>query len=272
MIFKVNDLKRGYINGKDVRLAYIDFGGSGENVILLHGLMSRASTWYETVLWMKGSYHVIGFDQRGHGRSEKPNDNYSRDVMIEDIAIAMNELGIYNSIAIGHSMGGSIAWGLAALHPHLVKALIIEDKSAQSPPMEAVEDWKKFFESWPIPFSCLKEARQFFGGLHPTYADHFIELLEENELGYYPIFSFEHLLKILSFSFENSRWDELEQIKCPTLIIKGGDSGFQREHAEKMLKIVKNCQLIEIPNAGHVVHDDQPELFRNAVENFLSAL
>jgi pimeloyl-ACP methyl ester carboxylesterase len=265
-------ITRGYVNGKDIKLAYIDFGGSGEDVVLLHGLMSRATSWYETALWMRESYHVIGFDQRGHGRSEKPNFNYSREIMIEDIALTMNNLGINDSIVIGHSMGGSIAWGLAVMHPNLVKALIIEDKSAQAPPKEALEDWEKFFKSWPVPFNCLKEARIFFGNLHPTYADHFIELLEEKELGYYPIFKFEHLLKILSLSFEKSRWDELEQIKCPTLIIKGGDSGFQREHAEKMANMIKKCQLIEIPNAGHVIHDDQPELFRNAVENFLSLL
>jgi pimeloyl-ACP methyl ester carboxylesterase len=265
-------ITRGYAKGKDIRLVYIDFGGSGEHVVLLHGLMSRATTWYETALWLKESYHVIGFDQRGHGRSEKPDTNYSRETMIEDIAITMDELGIHNSIVIGHSMGGSIAWGLAVKHPELVKALIIEDKSAQAPPKEALDDWKKFFESWPIPFNCLKEARLFFGNLHPTFADHFIELLEEKELGYYPIFKFEHLLRILSLSFEKSRWDELEQIECPTLIIKGSDSSFQREHAEKMAKTIKNCQLIEIPNAGHVIHDDQPELFRKAVENFLLEL
>ncbi|MFX1417546.1 MAG: alpha/beta fold hydrolase [Promethearchaeota archaeon] len=268
----MNDLKRGYVNGKNIQLAYIDFGGSGEYVILLHGLMSRATTWYETALWLRENYHVIGFDQRGHGRSEKPEVNYSRDVMIEDIAIAMNELGIHNSIVIGHSMGGSIAWGLAISHPQLVKALIIEDKSAQTSSKDALKEWEKFFESWPLPFSCLKEARIFFGNLHPTYADHFIESFEEKELGYYPIFKFQHLLKILSLSFEESKWDELKKIKCPTLIIKGGSSQFQREHAEKMSKIIEKCQFIEIPNAGHVVHDDQPELYKVAVNNFLMEL
>lgn len=266
------DIKRGYVNGKNLQLAYVDFGGSGEDIVLLHGLMSRATSWYETAIWLRKNYHVIGFDQRGHGRSEKPELNYSRDIMIEDIALAMNELGIHNSIVIGHSMGGSIAWGLAALYPHLVKALIIEDKSAQAPPMEALGEWEKFFESWPVPFSCLKEASLFFGNLHPTYADHFIELLEEKELGYYPIFKFQHLLKILGLSFGKSKWDELEQIKCPTLIIKGGSSQFQREHAEKMSKMIEKCQFIEIPNAGHVVHDDQPELYKVAVSNFLIEL
>ncbi|MFX1352766.1 MAG: alpha/beta fold hydrolase [Promethearchaeota archaeon] len=263
-------IERGYVNEKKVRLAYIDFGGSGDTVVLLHGLMSRATSWYEVALWLRESYHVIAFDQRGHGRSEKPDSDYSRDIMIEDIAIAMNELGIHNSIVIGHSMGGSIAWGLAVLYPHLVKALIIEDKSAQAAPMEALDEWEKFFTSWPVPFSCLKEARLFFGNLHPTYADHFIELLEEKEFGYYPIFKFQHLLKILSLSFGKSKWEELEQIKCPTMIIKGGSSQFDREHAEKMSKIIKNCQLIEIPDAGHVVHDDQPELYKVAVTNFLT--
>ncbi|MFW9972674.1 MAG: alpha/beta fold hydrolase [Candidatus Odinarchaeota archaeon] len=265
-------IKRGYTNGRGIRLAYVDFGGSGDYVVLLHGLMSRATNWYEVAIWLRENYHVIAFDQRGHGRSEKPDSDYSRDTMIEDIVEAMNKLGIQNSIVIGHSMGGSIAWGLAVLYPHLVKALVIEDKSAEAMDKEALDDWKQFFNSWPIPFSCLKEASLFFGNLHSTYANHFIEFFEEKESGYYPIFKFEHLLTILSFGIKKSRWDELERIKCPTLIIKGGSSGFSREHAEKMSNIIKNCRVIEIPNAGHVVHDDQPELYKNAVENFLSEL
>jgi pimeloyl-ACP methyl ester carboxylesterase len=99
-----------------------------------------------------------------------------------------------------------------------------------------------------------------------------MKLIEEKELGYYPIFKFERMLNLLKLRFDKPRWDEMEQIKCPTLIIKGSDNGFQREYGEKMSKLIKNCQLIEIPNAGHVVHDDQPKLFRTAVENFLSEL
>lgn len=262
-------MKRGFVNGNDVRLAYVDFGGSGFHAVLLHGAMSRAANWFETALWLREKYHVIGIDQRGHGRSDKPDSGYTRTNFVEDIANAMRELNISNAIVIGHSMGALIAWGVAVAYPELVKALIIIDKSAQAPPKESLEGWKEWFQAWPVPFGCLKEARHYFENIRFSYGDHFIELLEEKESGYWPIFKFDHILAALRFSLGKSWWDELGQIECPTLIIKGEESQFRREDAEKMAEIIPKGRFMVIPGAGHVVYDDQPEQFREAVENFL---
>lgn len=263
------NLKRGFVNGNGVQLAYVDFGGSGPDVVLLHGAMSRATNWFETALWLRKKHHVIGIDQRGHGRSDKPNSGYTRANFVEDIANAMRELNISNAIVIAHSMGALNAWGVAIAYPQLVKALIIVDKSAQAPPKESLEGWKEWFRTWPVPFSCLKEARHYFENIRPSFGDHFMELLEEKESGYWPIFQFDHIIEALRFSLGKSWWDELAQIKCPTLIIKGEQSQFRREDAEKMAKIIPQGRFVEIPEAGHVVYDDQPERFREAVENFL---
>ncbi|MHA2251490.1 MAG: alpha/beta fold hydrolase [Candidatus Kariarchaeaceae archaeon] len=263
-------MKRGIVKGKDVQLAYIDYGGTGHYVILLHGVMSRATNWYDTAQWLREKYHVIAFDQRGHGRSDKPKHDYTREKFVEDIVIAMKELNISNAIIIGHSMGAQIAWCLAIHYPNLVKALVIEDKSTQASSKGAIEEWQKWFHSWPVPFSCHKEARQFFGDIRPTFADHFMELLEERESGYWPIFEFDDIIEILRFSLEKSWWDEIKNIKCPTLIIKGKQSQFKREDGEKMAKIIPKGQFVEIPDASHVVHDDQPELFKEAVNKFLT--
>lgn len=43
-------------------------------VLLLHGLMGRAAHWADTARWLSSRYHAIGLDQRGHGRSDKPED------------------------------------------------------------------------------------------------------------------------------------------------------------------------------------------------------
>ncbi|MFW9916897.1 MAG: alpha/beta fold hydrolase [Candidatus Thorarchaeota archaeon] len=262
-------MKRGFVDGKDVRLAYVDFGGSGLHAVLLHGAMSRAANWFETALWLREKYHVIGIDQRGHGRSDKPDSGYTRANLVEDIANALSELNVREAIVIGHSMGALIAWGLAIAYPQVVKALILVDKGARAPPKEALEDWKEWFQSWPVPFSCLKEARHYFENIRPSFGDHFMELLEERKSGYWPLFHFEHILAALRFSLGKSWWDELDRIECPTLIIKGEESQFRRKDAEKMAQIIPQGRFVEIPEAGHVVYDDQPGRFREAVENFL---
>ena len=268
-------MKRGFVQGKGIRLAYVDFGGSGTHVILLHGVMARATTWFDTAMWLREKYHVIGFDQRGHGLSDKPKTGYKREDFVEDIVQAMKELNIDNAIFIGHSTGAMNAWALAAHYPRLVKALVIEDMHAQAKAIqEYLDGWKTWFiQNWPVPFSCLKEARQFFDSQRPSYTDNFMESLEERESGYWPVFNFDHILETLYYNNVKSWWDELRQIECPTLVIKGGASQeVSREEAEKMAKVIPKGRFVEIPDAHHVVHDAQPKLFREAVESFLAEI
>jgi alpha-beta hydrolase superfamily lysophospholipase len=55
----------------DVRLACRAFGGSGRSVLLLHGLAGYSGEWTDTVAALGGGLHVVGLDQRAHGRSER---------------------------------------------------------------------------------------------------------------------------------------------------------------------------------------------------------
>ena len=119
---------------------------------------------------------------------------------------------------------------------------------------------------------CLKEVRLFFKNIRPSFADHFIELFEERETGFWPIFSFNHILEILKYNNRKSWWEELKQVKCPTLVMKGELSDFSRKEAEQMARVLPNGYVSEIKGAYHVVYDDQPELFKEAIEKFLCTI
>lgn len=70
-------MKRGFLQAGDVQLAYVDYGGEGPGVLLLHGLMGRATTWAETARWLTPHFRVVALDQRGHGYSSKPENAYT---------------------------------------------------------------------------------------------------------------------------------------------------------------------------------------------------
>lgn len=85
-------MKRGFIRVPDARLAYVEFGGEGPGLLLLHGLMGPATTWAETPGWLIPHYRVVALDQRGHGLSDEPDNAYTRDHYVSDVEPFVLEL------------------------------------------------------------------------------------------------------------------------------------------------------------------------------------
>ena len=128
----MTQIKRDFLITTDIKVAYIDYDGEGPGLLLLHGLMGRATTWNETATWLTPHFRVVALGQRGHGLSDKSDHASSREHYVADIATVIEALGIGPSIIIGHSMGELNAWTLAARRPDLVKALVLEDMTAQT--------------------------------------------------------------------------------------------------------------------------------------------
>ncbi|MFJ8578464.1 alpha/beta fold hydrolase [Micromonospora sp. NPDC093277] len=82
-------------------------------MLLLHGLTGRAANWTETARWLTRHGHVIGYDARGHGHSDKPDGPYDRAAYVGDAAAVIEALDLAPALVIGHSMGGLTAWQLA---------------------------------------------------------------------------------------------------------------------------------------------------------------
>ncbi len=265
-------MKRSMLAVNGIHLAVIDFGGSGPGLLLLHGLMGRATTWETTAAWLTPHYHVVALDQRGHGWSDHPEDDYSRTAYVDDAAAAIQALGLGPAVVVGHSMGGLNAWVLAVRRPELVRAIVIEDMTANTPGMSDVEGWRQWFESWPVPFSSLAAVRSFFAAERPAWADYFMEVMVERADGYRPIFSFEHMLRSVQDWQGRDYWAEIEQVACPALVVRGAEGSMPRPELEQMAARMPQGRFVEVSGAGHVVHYDQPAGWRAAVEPFLLEL
>lgn len=253
----------------DVSLRVLDFGGSGENIVLLHGAMSRAANWTDVAAWLREHFRVVAFDQRGHGSSEKPASGYGRNDFVGDLVAIMDQLDIRTTHLLGHSLGGLNAWVTASRYPDRVRSVIIEDFGADQWPAERIDQWRSWFDEWPLPFHSLKAVRRYFGSIRPAFADHFMELFEERESGYWPVFSFDTILQILRGIACQAWWDELEAVRCPTLVLRGDQSDMlNRDEARSMARRLPDGRLVEVPAASHVIHDDQPERFKEIVLGF----
>jgi pimeloyl-ACP methyl ester carboxylesterase len=163
-------------------------------------------------------------------------------------------------------MGGLHAWGLAATHPALVRAVVVED-IAPDQRGKTVDPWRSYFESWPVPFASLGHVREFFGSL----GDYFVECVTEREDGYHLIADLEELYEIANEWGRRDFWPFVERVHCPMLAIEAGHSAMPPgQMAELAGRAAGEVRHLVVPGAGHVVHRDAPEVYRGAVEAFLS--
>jgi pimeloyl-ACP methyl ester carboxylesterase len=118
----VNKLSR---NG--VQLAYEDSGRGEPPVVLIHGWTCDHTYFAPQAEYFARQHRVISLDLRGHGESDKPVQDYTMAGFADDVAWLCGELHVENPVIVGHSMGGVIAFEIAARHPGLPAAVVAVD-------------------------------------------------------------------------------------------------------------------------------------------------
>ncbi len=262
---------RGTLTSSPVPLAYLDSGGDGLPLVFLHGAMGRGACWATVMAALAPRHRCIALDQRGHGRSGKPLHAYEREHFVADLEQAVDALHLTRFALIGHSTGALNAWVYAARHPERVAGLVIEDMHASGRGPSEVESWRKWLQSWPLPFTTKLDATTHFARMRPSLAGYFAELFEERQDGWWPVFSNETILETIAANEGNDWWEELAAVACPTLLVKGGDSDYLvQAEAERMASTLNNGRLVVVPGANHTVHVDQPEAYVQVVGEFLA--
>jgi pimeloyl-ACP methyl ester carboxylesterase len=253
----------------------------GAGVLLLHGLMGRASHWAPTARWLSGQHRAVALDQRGHGRSEKPPRaaSYTREAYVEDAEAALEQLGLAPAVVIGHAMGALTAWQLAAKRPDLVRGLVVCDMRASALGAASQREWADWFRTWPLPFATLADVRKWFGEddpwverPNPSRGAFYAEVMQEAADGWRPVFEPEQMLRSRETWVYDAHWEELAQVRCPTLVVRGLDGELGRAEAQEMVRVLPRGEYAEVADAGHLVHYDQPEGWRAAVEPFLDGV
>ncbi|MFM9368297.1 alpha/beta fold hydrolase [Streptomyces sp. Da 82-17] len=271
------------IGAGGTRLAAWEFGeppktqeSAGPGVLLLHGLMGRASHWAGTAAWLAGRHRAVALDQRGHGDSEKPPGPYTREAYVEDAEAALVQLGLAPAVLVGHSMGALTAWQLAARRPDLVRGLVICDMRASALGAASQREWTDWFKTWPVPFPSLDAVRRWFGEDDP-WVEHpdpvrgafYAEVMAESEDGWRPVFDPARMLTSRETWVLDAHWEELAQVQCPTLVVRGLDGELGRAEAQEMVRVLPRGTYAEVPDAGHLVHYAPGPGWRAAIEPFL---
>lgn len=242
------------------------FGGTGTPIVLLHGLMGCARTWWEVAQWLIPYGWVVGPDARGHGRGPRVGP-WHTEQFVADLAELVTSLDAGPAVVIGHSMGGLHALAFAASHPELVRAVVVED-FAPDQRGKTVDAWRGYFDSWPTPFQSLAHVRRFFG----STGNYFTECVTERADGYHLLADLEDLYQIAAEWGRRDYWSFVDRVKCPLLAIEGEHSAMPPGQQAEVAARVQGepSRHLVVAGAGHVVHDDAPYEYRGAIEAFLS--
>jgi len=263
--------KQVVVNG--LRLHYLDWGNAGaQTMLLLHGYTSHAHSWDFFASALKGSYHIIALDQRGHGDSDWPKDGYAHGSFVGDVAGVVAALDLRRFILVGLSMGGLNAMGYLAQDTSRVAGVVIVDIGPEIMTLGAGRI-RAAQTARPDSFASQEEGFQYLWSLggfrneemlrHRTYHG-----LREGPDGRWR-WKMDPSLNTWTPTVPDL-WPALARIPCPTLIVRGAESDILApEVAERMVRTLPKGTLVTIPDSGHPVPAEQPAAFERAVRQFL---
>ena len=111
----------------DIRMHYLDSGGDGPLLILLHGWPQTSRCWQSVIPMLAEEYRVVAPDMRGYGLTDKPTHGYDKKTMARDIAELMEHLGYDTARIVGHDRGARVGHRFAIEYPHLLTHLTVLD-------------------------------------------------------------------------------------------------------------------------------------------------
>ena len=222
---------------------YYEVHGTGEALVIIAGLSMDLTALEGIVSQLSQRYHVIVFDNRGAGRSGKPDIPYSIEMMADDTAGLLDALEIARAHVIGVSLGGRIAIALTLKHPELVKSLILVSTTAKVPNALCRR----------LLFLLLEIPRRV-GALGKKYPQPYYAYLRQRRA-----------------SQNYDATDRLHEILAPTLILHAkNDRLVPYEWAEDMHANIADSKMITF-KGGHTFLFWRQREFLNVIEDFLKS-
>ncbi|MDP1911435.1 MAG: alpha/beta hydrolase, partial [Hyphomicrobium sp.] len=259
--------------GDGLTLRVLEWGPeTAPPVVMLHGIRGYARSFATLAGALLPRFRTIAYDQRGRGESDwDPTRQYYTDAYVRDLEAVVRELRLERFDLLGHSMGGIAAYVYAAAHPERVRRLIVEDAGpGASEDSSGATRIRQELLSAPGSFESWEAAVQFMRRLRPTVTeaarqDRLRNMLKQSADGTWT-WQYDHAgIAEARLDPDPSRvvdlWPHVEAIACPTLVLRGGRSDYlKRDTAEAMSARNPVIRWREVADAGHYIHDDQPEV------------
>jgi pimeloyl-ACP methyl ester carboxylesterase len=277
-----------YYYSHRLKLHFWDWEGAGKpNLVLVHGSRDHARSWDQVAKALSPHFRVVAPDLRGHGDSSwAQGAMYSIPEYVLDISALIDILGNHPVVLIGHSLGGAVVMQYAGVYPDRVARLVsIEgygpapDKLVPEPAHERllrwIENMRDYEKRTPHRYPGLEAAAARMKEANPHLSDALARHLTLFGANWHPdaslVWKYDNYVRAFSpygFNMEDAQ-EIWRQISCPVLLFRGLDSWAVDPEEDGRIHAIPNYRLINVPNAGHWVHHDRPDVFIRETLRFL---
>ncbi len=250
---------------------------SRPTILLIHGFAGDSTTWAPLREQLRYAGPTLVVDLIGHGRSPCPiePERYRIGACLDDLERMLERSGAPPPWWVGYSMGGRVALTAALQKPHLVRGLVLESTTAgiidafarrervaaDGALAEAILDqgMEAFVDRWL--------AQPLFASLHDLPPERFDEE-RARRLRQHPM-GLANSLRGMGAGVMEPLWDALHAIMVPVLVIAGEGDPKYAPIAVHLAAAMRRAELRLIPGTGHIPHAEAPEIFLQAVCDFI---
>lgn len=229
-----------YIKTRGLKI-YFETYGEGEPLLIIHPNGGSIKSFLYQIPYFSKTYKVILADSRAQGKSEDNGDSLSYEMMADDLNALLDSLHIDSCYVIGWSDGGINGLLLAMRHPDKVKKLAVSGANL----------WADTTAVDPFIFQRTMVQKDSVDKLPRT---------PEN-------INRQKLMRLLA-NEPNIPIEQLQMIKCPTLVIGGDHDVLRPKHTLLIAEGIPNSYLWVIPNSGHATPIYHKNIFNDGVSNF----
>ena len=276
-------MQERYLTANGLRFHYLDWEGSGPDVIMVHPTGFVANVWQPLAERLCDRYHVVALDTRGHGDSDKPATDYGAGRLIEDLRAFIEAAGLDRPIGIGHSAGATTIAAVEAERPGTFRRAVLMEPVLVYVPRE---QWRTR-EAIPIAERTLKRravwpsreaAYESYRSRPPfqSWDDAILRLYVEHGFADRPDGAVELKCRpeleaqmYQKGAAELPAAELIPQVRSVVLLIRGEESTvFSAADAERTVALLPDCRLVVFPG-GHFAPFEHPRRTEAEVLGFL---
>jgi pimeloyl-ACP methyl ester carboxylesterase len=257
--------REAYVDLPGGRLWYRDSGGRGIPVIFLHARTGSILAWeHQLTVFSGAGFRVIAYDRLGHGRSEIKPSAAQAGTAADDLEVLVNVLHLDRFHLVGTAAGGIVSFDYALSFPHRLRSLVIANSVGGVQDEDYLALGRRLrpspqFDALPPEF---RELGPSYRAGNPEGTKRWMKVEEQSRSKDRPVTS-ERMRNRIT-------WSQLESLQIPTLLLTGdADLYTPPSVLELFSRRIKTSTTVILPGVGHSAYWEQPELFNQAVLEFI---
>jgi pimeloyl-ACP methyl ester carboxylesterase len=260
------------VNG--LRLHYLDWGGTGQPLILVHGLDRHAHTFDHIAPHFTSRFRVIAVDMRGHGESAWDTEaRYTVEDYVRDMEAFVDQLKLRDIVIWGNSTGGRVAQVYAGLHPDRVSHMISEDVGPERPRQIADNYQRRVAQEqagWASDVEVAAQVRKANPGMPDANVATYVRYGTTRRADGRIIWKRDP--NVVRGFVVTDLWPAVSKITMPALYIIGGRSTIvPAETQDKLRATLPRVRIVTVPDTGHYPSEEKPSEVLALIDSFLAA-